>query len=108
MNISLNITGGMGITINGSLGIEELPKDTAAIARSVLNAKALAATEKRRGNPLQTEVQIYRLGLSDETTGTRVFKFDETQCTPELLDILDELTATLKRKLIAARGKQPR
>lgn len=104
MKINLRVSGGMGIAFDGSLSIEELPQQIKPSIRHALNAEYLAEVEQRQGNPLQTDVQIYQIGLIEEAKDIKVFTINETQCTPELLDILDELTVTLKKNLVAGRG----
>ena len=102
MRIYLQITGGMGITLDGTLELSELPRDIAVKAESMLDPKMLERVAAGPVNHLQTEVQCYRLGLLKDGEYLTVFDFNETQCTPEFLDVLGDLVSALKGKLAAA------
>ena len=83
----------MGLTISGSVDTDSLPDDLREQCRRILDKKNLKAVTDRPKNELMTDGHQYELTLSSGKGETERHAFDESQATPEVLELLDQLKA---------------
>ena len=100
MKIHLHVSGGMGIVLDGTLDIAELPQGIARRIRKMLVPEKLTCVVNSLEHPFRTEVQCFRLGIVREGKCSEAFEFSESQCSPELLNLMQELVSALRTKYI--------
>ena len=101
MEIYLEISGGFaGLIRRGVLTGKDLPGELAERVCRAVEDGSLAACEKASSNPNLADGHTYRLTIKGRTGDERPrrFAFDESQISDDLLDLLDELTALLRRQ----------
>ena len=105
--IFMRTTGGMGITLEGCVDIESLPDDLARQIKTHLTPAKLARAAMRKAAFYMPGQQEYEITLpSDAGKSSKRYAFTDQQAEPELLDLLDELTAIIIQEKIRARRAQ--
>ena len=102
--LHLRTTGGMGISLEGTIDLEALPRDTARDVESELTPTKLSRVARRKMTAFAPGQQEYEVTLF---TGVRAeprrYTFTDQQADPELLDLMDELTSIIIRQKMQAR-----
>jgi hypothetical protein len=102
--LHLRTTGGMGITLEGSMDIESLPDELARQVATELTPRKLSRVARRKAVSFAPGQQEYEITLVTAAKGEpKRYAFTDQQADPELLDLLDELTAAMIREKMRAR-----
>jgi len=102
MEIYLEISGGFaGLTLRGNLTGVDIPRNVAEKVSAAVEDGSMKACEKATSNPNLADGLIYSLAIKGWAGDKALcrFAFDESQASDDLLDLLDELTALLRKKL---------
>ncbi len=113
MKIHLTITGGMGLTLTGSLDVADLPDELAEKAESLLTPERLTAATLAQSSPYAVGMREFEVTISSEHDGTckeeqreenevQHYRFVEADENIEIVDLLDELMreiVTYKQKM---------
>ena len=107
--LHLRTTGGMGITLEGCVDIASLPEDLARqIGDELTPTKLSRVARRQKGISFGPGQQQYEVTLFTGARGSpRRYAFSDQQADPELLDLLDELTAIIIEEKIRAKREQP-
>ena len=107
----LRTTGGMGISLEGSVDVDALPDDLARQVATELTPRKLSRVVRRKAVTFVPGQQEYEIALATGEDGElKRYAFTDQQADPELLDLLDELTATIIQAKMRARRtrRQPK
>ena len=103
----LRTTGGMGITLEGSVDIESLPDDLARQVETKLTPKRLSRVARRKAAFYMPGQQEYEIIIpAGAQKSPKRYAFTDLQADPELLDLLDELTSIIIQEKIRVRRAQ--
>ena len=102
--LHLRTTGGMGVTLEGSVDIDALPGDLARQIEAELTPTKLSRVARRKAVSFAPGQQEYEVTLfADAKQEPKRYAFTDQQADPELLDLLDELTTIIIKEKIQAR-----
>jgi hypothetical protein len=100
----IRVSGGMGITLEGTIDSETLPDDLAQTVETELTPTRLSRVARRRATSFAPGQQEYEVTLLSGVRGSpRRYTFTDQQADPELLDLMDELAAFIIRDRMKAR-----
>jgi len=106
--LHVRTTGGMGITLEGSLDVETLPDDLVRQIETELTPRKLSHVVRRKPISFMPGQQEYEVTLL--TSAKKIpkrYAFTDQQADPELLDLIDELMAIIiEEKFRARRAKK--
>jgi len=102
--LHLRTTGGMGIALEGSLDLDDLPEDLAEEVRERLTPRRLSYVVRRKSPSFMPGQQEYEVTIyTTARGGPKKYAFTDQQADPELLDLLDELTSIIISKKMRAK-----
>ena len=102
--LHLRTSGGMGIMLEGTIDVEALPDDLAQAVANELTPTRLSRVARRRAAAFAPGQQEYEVTLlSGVHQEPKRYTFTDQQADPELLDLMDELTAIIIRDRMQAR-----
>lgn len=105
--LHLRTTGGMGITLEGSVNIDALPENLATQIQAELTPRKLSRVARRKSVSFAPGQQEYEVTLITGDKGEpKRYAFTDQQADPELLDLMDELTSIIIEEKIRARRAQ--
>ncbi len=100
----MRTTGGMGVTLEGSVDIESLPDDLARQIEANLTPTKLSRVARRKTALYMPGQQEYEITIpAGAQKSPKRYAFTDQQADPELLDLLDELTSIIIQEKIRAR-----
>ena len=102
--LHLRTTGGMGITLEGSVDIDALPDNLATQIQTELTPRKLSRVARRKSVSFAPGQQEYEITLiTGDKREPKRYAFTDQQADPELLDLMDELTSIIIEEKIRAR-----
>lgn len=106
MEIRLDITGGMGIRLSGTLPQEAISESLSRAVEQAVDDGSLARCESAPANPQMADAQHYEISVRLDRPGARAetFSFDDSQASGPVLDLIDQLTAALRTWLLKSRS----
>lgn len=93
MLVRLRISGGLGVSYEGSVEVSRLPGELASQVRTILTKERLSRISRRRRPSDAVDTISYEIGIEDVEES---FRIDETQADAATLDLLDELRPHLR------------
>ena len=106
MEIRLDITGGMGIRLSGTLPQEAISESLSRAVEQAVDDGTFARCETTPENPQMADVQHYEISVRLDRPGAHAetFSFDDSQAPGPVLDLIDQMTAALRTWLLKSRG----